>query len=212
MQLSGNKIISSFIVILLCIACPQCFSQSQYALEPDNGHDEQIPGQIVYNDTTVNVRFIISTFRGGFSAESLQRKIQYLDDDGVKRSVRPKHAKAIQFCWDNQDIVFISRRPPHHGTRKKFLHVWTSGKVTVCEYIQTYHPTKPYIRYTMIYPMLQRENEKMIVVPDGIGFRKKMMKYFEDCPRVSHMIDAKFLRREDIVSIVDRYNLNNDCE
>ena len=58
--------------------------------------------------------------------------------------------------------------------------------------------------------ILKRENENKFTTFIGIGFRKKTMKYFADCPELVERLEAREFRYNSLGEAVRFYN--NECE
>ena len=169
---------------------------------------QEVHGQIIYKDKTIDVTFLIATFLDGFSIENLQNKIRYVDENGEQRTLRPKDAEEIRFTWKEQDVRLVSRKPSRYATKKKFLHMVVDGNVRFYEYIKTYYSGRRTIRArTAICFLLQRDNEKLLA-PRAFGSRKQVAKYFKDCPVLAEMIRSKVLT--DMKEIAMYYN--NNCQ
>src|ERR1041385_1701518 len=95
----------------------------------------EVPGQIVYDNTTADVTFIALKVRSGFSIENLESKVWYIDKNGVRKKIRPKDCQEIRFKWDEQEERMISRRPVGNGRRKRFLRLMVDGRARFYEYI-----------------------------------------------------------------------------
>lgn len=169
-----------------------------------------VPGEIVYADRTEHVTFQVLAVLNGFSVEHLEKSARYVDANGHHKIVRPKDAEEIRFKWDEQDVRMISRRPRHESSRKKFMHLLTDGSVRFYEYIETYRFIgRRAMMYasinTVIYWYLERKDATMIMATP-FRFRKKMSKYFKDCPKLAERIKAGAYKALDAQQIVDYYN------
>lgn len=185
------------------------FCKAQYPLQPE---EVQVPGQIVYKDSTVDVTFIVLKVRGGVSLENLESKVRYIDRSGARKKIRPKACEEIRFKWDNQDIRMLSKRPVGEASQKKFLHLMVDGRARFYEYFKTYRfigrSQMYYARITtVIYWYVEREDGKMIS-PRPLGFKRKMSKFFGDCPNLAERIKAGAYPALETEMVVKYYNAN----
>ena len=204
MPLSQMRILLLFVLVIVPHLCA-----AQYPLQPQ---EVEVPGQIVYKDSTVDVTFVVLKVRGGVSLENLESKVRYIDKNGARKKIRPKNCEEISFKWDNQDIRMIAKRPVGESRRKKFLHLVVDGRARFYEYFKTYRfigrSQMYYARITtVIYWYVEREDGKMIS-PRPHGFNRKMSKFFESCPRLAERIKAGAYPATETETVVKYYNAN----
>jgi len=174
----------------------------------------QVTGEIVYANKKVEpVKFEMLAILNGISVEDIENKIHYINEKGNRKILRPKDAEEIRFKWDEQDVRMVSRKPRHEATKKKFMRLLDDGRVRLYEYIKTYRfvgrATIDRARVqTTIYWYVERKDARMMMMKP-LGFKKKMSKYFADCPKLAERIIAGAYKAIDAGQIVQYYNGDN---
>ena len=126
----------------------------------------------------------------------IYNKIQYQNEKGKKKK---KYAP-------NEILAYKSGNSVFHSVwydDLQFLRVMESGRVTY--YIDESIDED---RNLFESKILKRENENKFSTFIGIGFRKKTMKYFADCPQLVKRLDVRDFRYNSLGEAVRFYNQN----
>jgi predicted Zn-ribbon and HTH transcriptional regulator len=186
---------------------------------------KKIEGIIYSENDTTNVIFSIPFrfLKKEPNYEKLQYKAKYWDSNGEKITLRPHHAKEIQFKHNHETIRMLSRHNslgllhPFSKSSNIFLKLKIDGTQKLFHYYYTQHaagtnynssgmPSGGY-SYSVERYVLQKGDEQ-IKRPSGLTFKKDMKEYFKDCKALVEKIDNKEFRRDDLDSMVEFYNSN----
>jgi hypothetical protein len=188
-----------------------------------NVYAKRLQGELLLEHDTLKVTFKIpvSLFSKEINYEKLQRKIQYFDSIDNKVVLKPEYAREIRFNYRDEEIRMLSRLSPQrlHDLFSKnhyfFLKLETDGRLKLFRYYYTENSPEVYdasgeiisggYSYSADKYILQKLNEDLYI-PKILSFRKDMMKYFQDCPELSHKIETREYRKRDMVNIVRYYN------
>lgn len=189
----------------------------------------EITGKILflYTHDTIAVTFIIPTSSSTkeIDYEKLQEKVTYLDSTGKKRKITPDQAKEITFDYEDQEVRVIScydaigLNNPFSNNTNIFLKLETDGKLKLFTYYHTTGTSAPSgFNGTMMISAgeshtakkyILQKGQEAIMKPTWMNYRKDLISYFNDCPKISQMIDEmgdnKYVK-DNIESIVDSYN------
>lgn len=184
----------------------------------------KIPGQIVDKqgntiDVVFNIPFKLLSSVPNY--EKMQYRIAYYDETHTKKILRPDEAEEIVFVHNREEIRMLSRLNSIHAgslfysNTHIFLRLVIDGKLKLFNYYYTQSSPGMYnastggmtggVMYTVDNYVLQKDNGELMQ-PRGLGFRKDMVAYLQDCPKVARMVEAKQLRRPDMEIIVQEYN------
>ncbi|MFT5913698.1 MAG: putative Zn-ribbon and HTH transcriptional regulator [Bacteroidia bacterium] len=185
----------------------------------------KIKGQIIYDRDTVEVLMNIPTtlLTQEVKFEKIQQKIKYFDSEGNKKTVRPDDAKEIRFLYQSEEVRMVSVRNTlglgniFNSNENIFLKIEIDDRLKLFRYYQTQRSSGMYnantgmttggFSYSVENYVLQKGNGQL-TRPVGLSFKKDMIKFFNDCPKLSRKIEEKEFRKRDIEAIVLFYNEN----
>jgi hypothetical protein len=185
---------------------------------------KKIPGTIIFRiGEEKEVTFEIPTvLMGSINYIKLQEKVRYFDAAGKRVVLKPDQAKEILFSYEGENIRMISI--PRSGnlmtgsifssSMNIFLKLEAEGKLRVFYF--EYRQSSP----GMMGPngmmtggvsskndrYLFQKNGGSLKQPRGLAFRKDMLEYFSDCPKLAEQIDKKEFGRDDMLAIAKFYN------
>lgn len=174
---------------------------------------EIMSGQIFYADKTVDATFLIPMGRYDHrpNTETLQRGVRFQGSDGKMQWLRPHQAKGFRFKWRGLNYRMVSHRYVGSliaATRSVFLLQLIDGPLKMFGFrVTNQNKDEPTIsrRRRSVHYLLQR-GEEPLKEPRWLGFRKKMEKYFADCPELVLLIEEREFKRRDVEEIVLYYN------
>jgi hypothetical protein len=178
-----NTLKATFTFTLALVTCigPISFAQKDY-----------YQGYIVTN----NADTLLGMVKDRKSSPlKIYKKIYYQNEKGRKKKYGP-----------NEILAYKSGNSVFHSVwydDLQFLRVMESGRVTY--YIDESIDED---RNLFESKILKRENENKFTTFIGIGFRKKTMKYFADCPLLVEHLDARDFRYNSLGEAVRFYNQN----
>jgi hypothetical protein len=211
MTFKMNKFLQKFTLFVMAILL---FNNAAARKIP--GHLVDLQGHTV--DVTFKIPFKLLSSEPNF--EKLQYRIVYYDAAGSKNILRPSDAREIAFNYHHEDIRMLSRPDNLHirlfsSDAHIFLRLLVDGKMKLFNYYFTQSTPGIYngstggmtggSTYTVDNFILQK-NDGDLMQPRGLGFRKDMTAYLEDCPGVAAMVEERTLRRRDMEVIVRQYN------
>jgi hypothetical protein len=120
-------------------------------------------------------------------------KIHLKNSKGKKRKYGPGEILAYESGGNTYHSVWYRER--------QFLKVIEKGYVTYY-----YDESVDEDGYLFETKLLKRENEQRFTTIIGIGFRKKTMNYFADCPELVRKLDARQYRFNSLGEAVRFYN------
>jgi predicted Zn-ribbon and HTH transcriptional regulator len=186
---------------------------------------KKIEGRIIFENDTIDVTFNIPIkfFTQEPNYEKLQYKVKYFDSAGNKIILRPDKAKEIQFKYEYENVRMLSRYNSlglgniFSMSTNIFLKLEIDGELKLFNYYYTQHSAGAYnastgmmtggYSYRVERLILQKGNGEL-KRPKGLTFKKDMINYFSDCPKLVEKIESKDFRKDDLESIVRFYNSN----
>lgn len=150
------------------------------------------PGYVVTNDLDTLYGMVKDRKS---SPLKIYNKVHFKNEKGRKKKLGP-----------NQIIAYKSGNSEFHSVWNddlKFMRVMESGRVT-------YYINESVDEDSNLFEskILKRDNENKFTTFIGIGFRKKTMKYFADCPELVERLDVREFRYNSLGEAVRFYNLN----
>jgi hypothetical protein len=188
-----------------------------------NANARKIPGLLVdlqghVVEVTFKIPFKFLSSEPNY--ERIQYRVVYYDATGTKTVLRPGDAREITFNCKNEEIRMLSRADNLHvrlfsSDTHIFLRLLVDGKMKLFNYYYTQSSPGFYdgstgamsggATYTADNFILQKD-EADLMQPRGLAFRKDMVAYLQDCPKVAAMVEERALRRRDMEIIVRQYN------
>lgn len=186
---------------------------------------KKIEGKIFFENDTIDVTFNIPIkfFTQEPNFEKLQYKVKYFDSTGIKIVLRPDNAKEIQFKYEDENVRMLSRYNSlglgniFSMSTNIFLKLEIDGELKLFSYYYTQRSAGTYnastgmmtggYSYSVERYILQKGNGEL-KRPKGLTFKKDMLEYFSDCPKLVEKIESKDFRKDDLESIVRFYNSN----
>ncbi len=153
---------------------------------------EEFEGQIVFNDTIVDVIFDLpTTYSGEIKWHKLQYKVKYIDKEGNKKKLRPNDAEEIRFTYGFSTTRLLSRKAPQVGgvissESHMFFRLSYDGAVKIFIHYRKGYSDGSYIR-TLV---LQKGNGAL-KVEQHLQSRTSLKRYFYDCPVLVQKIEDK---------------------
>ncbi|WP_321307361.1 hypothetical protein [Marinifilum fragile] len=166
-----------------------------------------VKGQIITGKDTMNVMLKIPV--NMISQEpayiKLQNKIRYISENGEKKKLKPDMADEIKFKFGFDTIRMVSVPDPVGGSHDGYFDYFIFIKIYVDGKIKLYqHYSTPMYGNSGKVWYLKKEDHPLKLVVDFS--RKKMMKYFSDCPELVKKIESKEFKSKDIIQVVQFYN------
>jgi hypothetical protein len=167
-------------------------------------------GQIIYENDTVDVTFIIPVklITQEIKFEKIQNKIRFYDSNGSRYKLKPNQAKEIRFTYNGKEIRMLSRNKINvdtrffSGSQNIFLRLIVDGDLKLFKYYdkQRIHDN------TIVTPVdvIQKNDEDLKRITNLIS--NDLGPYISDCPKLIAMIKNKELRITDLVKVVNTYN------
>ncbi|PXY03082.1 hypothetical protein DF185_03045 [Marinifilum breve] len=168
-----------------------------------------VKGQIITGKDTMNVmlKIPVNMISQQPAYKNLQNKIRYITEDGEKKKLKPDMADEIKFKFGNDTIRMVSVPDPVGGSHDGYFDYFIFIKIYVDGKIKLYqHYSTPMYGNNGKVWYLKKEDQPLKLVAD-FG-RKKMKKYFSDCPELVKKIESKEFKGKDIIQIVQFYNSN----
>lgn len=152
---------------------------------------------------------------------SLQFKVEYLDVDGKKQTLRPKELDKLIFTYKGQTFVMVTQP---NILKEEYGNVWTKQKEILVQQnldgelkLYTYYywadilgnPANPYnMNAPVPFPkrLIKLGDKGIQELPEVFSFRKEMKKLLSNCPPVCEKLESKEYQRDDIDEIVEMYN------
>lgn len=186
---------------------------------------KKIEGKIILETETIHVIFDIPVdlFSQEPNYQKLQYKVKYTDPTGKKNTLRPNHAKEIQFSFGHESVRMLSVRNTlgagniFSNNEYIFLKLSMDGNLKLFNYFFNQQSGGFYNgstgtmsggnAYSVEKYVLQKDNGDL-VRPTGLTFKRDMVEYFRDCPALVEKIEHRDFRKSDLEAIVRYYNSN----
>jgi hypothetical protein len=190
-----------------------------------NAWARKVKGYIVKDgksrEVTFNVR--VNFLADEPNLEKLQFRVKYYDENGKKHILLPTDASEISFDLGGTPVRMVSVTNTLNlgsifsSNPRVFLKIEIDGPLKMYRYYYTQHNPSMYTgagvgfstgySYTLDNVVFQKGNGILKNIK-GLGWKKDMMEYFEDCPALAGLIENKDLKRRDVEAIVTFYNQN----
>jgi len=178
-------------------------------------HAKKIEGVIVFSDKTANVTFDIpSTALIGFDPDfaHVQKGVTYYEN-GDKKKLKPDDAKEIKFTIDGKEIRMLSTVK---DDKDLFLQIIIDGNLKLFNFHSSqYTGGAPGVggapmagSNISVDNYLFQKGGGDLMKFKGFSFRKKMVEYLSECPKLCEKIENKEFRSDDLEKIVNYYNSN----
>jgi hypothetical protein len=176
---------------------------------------EKLRGEIVFADRSEDVWLFVPVglFGGDPDTEALQKGVRYLDANGKKKKLKPDQAKEFSFVYRDMKYRMVSHEYAYQmlfsGSHIFLLQI-VDGPVKMFEHrVTSSRPTGPNgvggMTTTTFNYLLQRGDEQLFE-PRALAFKKDMIEYFSDCPKLVALIEGKEFKRRDFEEMVRYYN------
>ena len=136
----------------------------------------------------------------------------FLEPNERERELKPHQAKEVCFQYNNEMTRLISHID-HLNLEKKifkkkktyvFLKLEVEGNLRLYSFYYTQHVNMDF-SYKSKFMIFQKK-QGLLYLPKRMGFRKAMMKYLEDCPKVYERLKLKMYGKGDEIEITEDYN------
>lgn len=179
-------------------------------------HADKVTGRLIYKSDTTYFKYE----KRGVSNEykwhmhtlgSMQFKMKIITDKGEELKLTPKDSVLEIHVFFDTDTARLLKCPKPSGAggtfnsyEHMFMHLIVEGDVNLVQYY-TNSPENG----LQMHPYYLKSGEKPYLIKKG-GFRRRMTKYFSDCPSLVQKIDEKnynFWFMEDIAKFY-----NQECK
>jgi hypothetical protein len=183
-----------------------------------------VPGKIVTASDTMDVTlqlFLETT--NNIAIIPLQNGVSFTDKSGVVKKVTPSQAKEIRFRANGEDVRLVSNMfmGTDGNVDYKFLKMLSDGALNIFGYYvppqlsrdngADYNYKKSYVPKRVDYAFQKGDRgEIKFFTGNESQFRIEMSSFFNDCPRLSRLIERGDLSRENIYEIAMFYK--ESCE
>ncbi|MGB0861560.1 MAG: hypothetical protein ACPG19_01860 [Saprospiraceae bacterium] len=164
-------------------------------------------------DDTLKVQFDIPISQTNTpDIRSIHFGVHFLDPNDIERELKPHQAKEVCFQYNNEMTRLISHID-HLNLEKKifkkkktyvFLKLEVEGNLRLYSFYYTQHVNMDF-SYKSKFMIFQKK-QGLLYLPKRMGFRKAMMKYLEDCPKVYERLKLKMYGKGDEIEITEDYN------
>lgn len=186
---------------------------------------KKIKGQIFFKNDTVDavMRIPIKFLAHEPDYKKIQYEIVYYDSSGAKQKLNPDEAIEVRFVYSGQVIRMVSKRNTlrfgieNSRCTNLFLKIQVDGDLKLYNYFYTKVRTMHYDNlnemnhtsssYTVSKFILQKGDGEL-AMPKWLTFKKDMVQYLQDCPKLTKKIEDGEFRKSDLKLIVEFYNKN----
>jgi len=202
-----------FLSILLITLSLNCLADNKY------------DGTIYYENDTVSVKFYIPfrVFSGKINFSSIQKKINYFDDENNLKSLSADEAIAYSFNYKGEDIRMISHTYATADQSKLGAYSYSiffklELKENLTVYSQENETFIPFIGHNILsifgFAVVNQKyffekSNGSFIRADKYKFKKDISNFFSDCEVLANKIRQKIFTNKEIFEIAEYYN--NNC-
>lgn len=209
----------------------------------------EVEGKIFFESETVEVKFLIpdklypsksamKIAMGKNGMMKIQEEIKYIDQDGKKKWLKPTEAKGIEFIYEGDTIVMMSKGITYKIFKERtdyyFLELASSGKINLYNFYAMFDGKNDRMdksftnidnslsrgfgtgfSHAIINFILEKESgDRLYLFFEGDrienNHKKELLEFLSDCPAAVSKIKSKKLVKAEVQAMMDAYN-GNDC-